>query len=219
MSTPRTSTVAHRCTSPQYEATRSPPRNCSAVTGSTLRWERASGAKSGRRPDLKQGLLRKPGNGTLMEILLRKSWNMPFKAISGSAQVIGSYHGFAVFRFFSAQAVDKQQMTALHLAASHDEVEVCRMLIERGANLRCCDEEMGTPLHFACMEGSVKVVKMLFEAAEKLDGWVTISQVRILSNPSPNNNERTRGISLCYICHMCHGSPFCWTVFLLQHGG
>ena len=78
-------------------------------------------------------------------------------------------------RFF--QAVDKQQMTALHLAASHDEVEVCRMLIEKGVNLRCCDEEMGTPLHFACMEGSIKVVKMLFEAGEKLDGWVTISQV------------------------------------------
>ncbi len=57
----------------------------------------------------------------------------------------------------SLQAIDKQQMTALHLAASHDEVEVCRMLIERSANLRCCDEEMGTPLHFACMEGSEKV--------------------------------------------------------------
>ena len=71
-------------------------------------------------------------------------------------------------------------MTALHLAASHDEVEVCRMLIEKGSNLRCCDEEMGTPLHFACMEGSEKVVRMLFEAGEKLDGWVTISQVGLL---------------------------------------
>ena len=68
-------------------------------------------------------------------------------------------------------------MTPLHLAASHDEVEVVSMLIEKGANLRCCDEDMGTPLHFACMEGSVAIVKMLFEAGEKQDGWVTVSQV------------------------------------------
>ena len=68
-------------------------------------------------------------------------------------------------------------MTPLHLAASHDEKEVVRMLIEKGANLRCCDEDMGTPLHFACMEGSLDVVNMLFNAAELTDGWVTMSEM------------------------------------------
>ena len=75
------------------------------------------------------------------------------------------------------QAVDMQQMTALHLAASHDEKEVVRMLIEQGANLRCVDEDMDTPLHYACMEGSADIVNMLFEAGEKQHGWVTVSQV------------------------------------------
>ena len=68
-------------------------------------------------------------------------------------------------------------MTAIHMATSHGETEVCRMLIEQGTNLRCCDEDMCTPLHYACMEGSAEVVQMLFEAGEKQDGWVTVSQV------------------------------------------
>ena len=83
-----------------------------------------------------------------------------------------------MFWHFFFQAVDKQQMTVLHMAASHDEVEVCRMLIERGANLRCCDEDTATPLHYACQEGSVQVVQMLFEAGERQDGWVTVQRVR-----------------------------------------
>ena len=68
-------------------------------------------------------------------------------------------------------------MTALHMAASHDEVEIVKMLIESGANLRCCDEDEATPLHYACMEGSIEVTQLLFAAGEKQDGWVTVSQV------------------------------------------
>ncbi|CAH1799596.1 unnamed protein product [Owenia fusiformis] len=75
------------------------------------------------------------------------------------------------------EAVDLQQMTALHQAATHDEKEVARMLIEHGANLRCADEDGATPLHYACSEGNEEVVQMLFDAGEKLDGWVTISQM------------------------------------------
>lgn len=72
-------------------------------------------------------------------------------------------------------------MTALHMAASHNEEEICRMLIEANANLRCCDEESATPLHYACMEGSIRIVKMLFEAGEAQNGWVTVSKVKLLS--------------------------------------
>lgn len=72
-------------------------------------------------------------------------------------------------------------MTALHLAASHDETEICRMLIEAGANLRCSDEDDCTPLHYACAEGSAVIAQMLFEAGEKQDGWVTVSQVSLVS--------------------------------------
>ena len=71
-------------------------------------------------------------------------------------------------------------MTALHLSASHNEVEVCRMLIEKGAELRCVDEENSTPLHYAASEGSDEIVRMLFEAAEKKVGWVNVHSVGTL---------------------------------------
>jgi len=44
-------------------------------------------------------------------------------------------------------------MTALHSAASHGSSEVCDLLLQRGADIRCRDEEDMTPLHFAAMEG------------------------------------------------------------------
>ncbi|XP_064648007.1 transient receptor potential cation channel subfamily A member 1 homolog isoform X2 [Lineus longissimus] len=75
------------------------------------------------------------------------------------------------------EATDKQDMTALHLAATHNQPAVARLLIDMGAQLRCIDEELSTPLHLACMEGSEMIMKMLFEAGEKMDGWVTVSQM------------------------------------------
>ncbi|KAI0226875.1 hypothetical protein LSAT2_022672 [Lamellibrachia satsuma] len=79
-------------------------------------------------------------------------------------------------RGIDIEAEDKQQMRALHLAASHNEAEIMSMLIEVGADLRCFDEENGTPLHYACMEGNVKIVKMLFDAAES-QGWVVVQSM------------------------------------------
>ncbi len=96
--------------------------------------------------------------------------------------LLGYVISYVTVLFMVYQAVDKQMMTALHMAASHNENEICRMLIEAGANLRCCDEEECTPLHYACMEGSLRVSQMLFEAGEKQDGWVTVSQVNWTSH-------------------------------------
>ncbi|XP_013406001.1 transient receptor potential cation channel subfamily A member 1 homolog isoform X2 [Lingula anatina] len=80
-------------------------------------------------------------------------------------------------RGIDIEATDKQQMTALHLAATHSCVEVSQILIEAGANLRCIDDELSTPLHLAAEEGNIKIVRMLFEAGQKKDGWVTLSQM------------------------------------------
>ena len=46
-------------------------------------------------------------------------------------------------------------MTALHTAASHGSVQVCKLLLDAGCDLRCFDEEDMTPLHFAAMEGHI----------------------------------------------------------------
>ena len=68
-------------------------------------------------------------------------------------------------------------MTILHMAATHDQVSISKLLIDRGAKLRCLDDEMSTPLHSACAEGNADIVRLLFEAGAKQDGWVTISNV------------------------------------------
>ena len=68
-------------------------------------------------------------------------------------------------------------MTALHMAASHNEVEIVRMLIAQHAELRCTDEEYATPLHYACMEGGIQVVQLLFDQCEQQDVWPSVAQV------------------------------------------
>lgn len=68
-------------------------------------------------------------------------------------------------------------MTPLHMAASHRQSAIVKMLINAGAELRCQDDEKTTPLHAACTEGNIDIVKTLFRAAAKQDGWVTIQKV------------------------------------------
>ena len=78
------------------------------------------------------------------------------------------------------QAQDKQGISALHMAASHNQVEIAHMLIDAGANLRCIDNEQSTPLHHACSEGNVELVQSFFEAGAKSpEAWVMISNVRM----------------------------------------
>lgn len=57
-------------------------------------------------------------------------------------------------------------MTPLHMACTHGNLEVAKMLISKGAQLRCCDEENNTPLLVACTEGHIKLVQLLFAAGE-----------------------------------------------------
>ena len=53
-------------------------------------------------------------------------------------------------------------MTALHSAASHGAYQVCDLLLNKGADLRCRDEEDMTPLHFAAMEGHSGMILCIY---------------------------------------------------------
>lgn len=75
------------------------------------------------------------------------------------------------------EASDMQSMTVLHMAATHNQVEITKLLIEAGAPLRCQDDEDLTPLHCCCSEGNIDIVKLLFEAGTRQDGWVTVSNM------------------------------------------
>lgn len=76
-------------------------------------------------------------------------------------------------------------MTSLHMAATHNHVEIARLLIDSGAQLRCKDNEDLTPLHCAGSEGNIEIVQLMFQAGAKQDGWVTISNVSIVVQLAP----------------------------------
>ena len=66
-------------------------------------------------------------------------------------------------------------VTPLHLASEKGQVEVARMLIERGADEAAQNEYGDIPLHLASRKGEVEVVRMLIErgadvAAQNKDG-------------------------------------------------
>jgi len=60
-------------------------------------------------------------------------------------------------------AQDEHGRTPLHLAAGMGQVDVARMLVERGADMSAQDEHGRTPLHLAASRGRVDVARMLVE--------------------------------------------------------
>ena len=76
-------------------------------------------------------------------------------------------------------AQNKDGETPLHLASQYEEVEVVRMLIERGADVSAQNKEGETPLHRALEYGNVGVVRMLIESgtdvsAQNKDGMTPL---------------------------------------------
>ncbi|KAF9363189.1 hypothetical protein BGX34_004693 [Mortierella sp. NVP85] len=54
-----------------------------------------------------------------------------------------------------------RQLSSLHLAASYNHLELCRFLVEMGANVNLPDVEGWTPMHCAAAEGHLKVLEFL----------------------------------------------------------
>ncbi|PVD29254.1 hypothetical protein C0Q70_11851 [Pomacea canaliculata] len=71
------------------------------------------------------------------------------------------------------EAKDKQGICPLHMAAIHNQVEVARLLIEAGADLRSTDNEQSRPLHHACGSGSTEIVQLLFGAASRFPEMIS----------------------------------------------
>ncbi|XP_077974410.1 uncharacterized protein LOC120329316 isoform X2 [Styela clava] len=65
------------------------------------------------------------------------------------------------------EAMDKQQMTPLHIAAVYGHNDIAELLMHMGANIRCKDEENGTPLHLASGEGHLEIVELLISKAQQ----------------------------------------------------
>lgn len=61
------------------------------------------------------------------------------------------------------QWVQKNGLTALHMAAASDGIEVAAMLLSRGADVNATDLQLMTPLHYAAIFGNPNVCKFLLD--------------------------------------------------------
>ena len=69
-------------------------------------------------------------------------------------------------------------MTALHWAAYHDDLEIAKLLVRAGANVKAANRYGVTPLSLACTNGNGAMVELLLEgrrgsehrAARRRDG-------------------------------------------------
>lgn len=59
--------------------------------------------------------------------------------------------------------------TALHISAKNGHLELCKFLLEVGANVNQKDGRLKIPLHLACSSGHLDVVKLLVQAGSLLD--------------------------------------------------
>ncbi len=63
------------------------------------------------------------------------------------------------------QITDQYGATALHDAATYNELGVARLLLTRGARIDARDDEGGTPLHNACMRpNNTDMIKLLVDS-------------------------------------------------------
>lgn len=53
-----------------------------------------------------------------------------------------------------------QQVTPLHSAAASDNTEICRLLLEKGADVNACQQGGFTPLHAAAQNGNTEMVRL-----------------------------------------------------------
>ena len=58
---------------------------------------------------------------------------------------------------------NKEQFTALHLSSINGNLNICKLLIENGANLNCLNSRKRTPLHLASSNGNSEIVRYLIQ--------------------------------------------------------
>ena len=68
-------------------------------------------------------------------------------------------------------------MTPLQMAASYGYVDICHILLSRGANVMAVDQESSTPLNLAAATGHVQICRKLLEEAKLRDNSL-VTRVR-----------------------------------------
>ncbi|KAK2711655.1 ankyrin repeat domain-containing protein 2-like [Artemia franciscana] len=59
--------------------------------------------------------------------------------------------------------------TALHVAARQGNLEICQVLVSKGATVDALDSENGTALHFAAFKGNLEICQLLLSKGATVD--------------------------------------------------
>ncbi|KAG1661213.1 Transient receptor potential cation channel subfamily A member 1 [Nymphon striatum] len=73
--------------------------------------------------------------------------------------------------------VEVDNTTPLHYSSLYGHLNIVKLLIESGANLRTVDNDKNTPLHFASDEGHLKIAEYLLSSADEKGGWPEVTQM------------------------------------------
>jgi hypothetical protein len=97
-------------------------------------------------------------------------------------------------------ALDRQRYDAVTIAAVQNDVEMLKLLLERGGNARAITSPYdGTALIAAAHLGHVEVVRTLIAAKAPLDhvnnlGWTALLEAVLLGDGGPNHTEVVRAL-------------------------
>ncbi|MEE9572535.1 MAG: ankyrin repeat domain-containing protein, partial [Candidatus Neomarinimicrobiota bacterium] len=61
------------------------------------------------------------------------------------------------------QREEKSGLTPLHKAASNGQIDICKLFIEKGADIHATDNSQGTVLHFAAYYGHPEIIKLFID--------------------------------------------------------
>jgi ankyrin repeat protein len=63
--------------------------------------------------------------------------------------------------------------TCLMTAALHGHLDICRLLIEKGAQVKAKDRSGYTPLHYAAEKGRIEIVRLLCDLGADVEARIT----------------------------------------------
>jgi len=121
----------------------------------------------------------------------------------------------------NAREPGKGSEAPLHWAASSDDVDVARALIDGGADIDMPDGSIGTPLDNAVGYGCWNVARLLVERGARVDNlWVAaaVGQVDRLRELVASRPERDRDALSQAFWHACNAGQRRAAEFLLEEG-
>lgn len=154
-----------------------------------------------------------------LEILSTDKWK-PFHSFALAGQI--KFMDGLLEKGYDIELVDKDGLTALHLAVIGKREAVIAHLLRKGANPDARDQDGATPLHYAVQVGAMQTVKLLIKYKVDVnvadnEGWTPLHVAmqtrnryiaKILLVNGADINRRTKDGTTPLDLSLCYGKDF-----------